>query len=471
MANSYNGFGRGTPLRPCRRVECGIFVFKGHRPHPLPHRMRQVIRDLPGSKIREVANAGARPQRRAAVLVRRERRGDAGVHPRGGDPLARATARPSIRTTSACPSCARRWRTTSARCIRPVDAGRIAVTSSGVNALMLAMQALVGAGDEVVAVTPVWPNLTAQPAILGARVRARAAAGASGGAWRLDLDALRAAVTLAHPGAARQRAEQPDRLDADPRRAAGAPRPLPAAPAPGSSPTRSTSASTSPARPALRAELPRHRRARRPSRRRAQLLEELPDDRLAARLDGRCRRRWSPRARQADRVQHLVRAGVRAARRPGRAGPGRRHRARAGRAAHAPAATRCCRVWPRCPASRWPTPAGGMYAFFRVEGEADSLALAKRLVAEAGARPGAGRRLRRRRARAGCAGASPRATRRGWCRGSSGCSASSGYNHAALALPQGDDPARRRSVSPAFASQNPKPWHRALSGAGARFHN
>jgi aspartate/methionine/tyrosine aminotransferase len=35
---------------------------------------------------------------------------------------------------------------------------------------MLAMQALVGAGDEVVAVTPVWPNLTAQPAILGARV-------------------------------------------------------------------------------------------------------------------------------------------------------------------------------------------------------------------------------------------------------------------------------------------------------------
>ena len=44
------------------------------------------------------------------------------------------------------------------------------MTSSGVNALMLAMQALVGAGDEVVAVVPVWPNLTAQPAILGARV-------------------------------------------------------------------------------------------------------------------------------------------------------------------------------------------------------------------------------------------------------------------------------------------------------------
>ncbi|MFN3571578.1 MAG: aminotransferase class I/II-fold pyridoxal phosphate-dependent enzyme, partial [Polaromonas sp.] len=53
----------------------------------------------------------------------------------------------------------------------PIGADRIAVTSGGVNALMLAVQAVVDAGDEVVAVTPVWPNLTAQPAIMGARVR------------------------------------------------------------------------------------------------------------------------------------------------------------------------------------------------------------------------------------------------------------------------------------------------------------
>ncbi|SFD37064.1 Aminotransferase class I and II [Paracidovorax konjaci] len=52
-----------------------------------------------------------------------------------------------------------------------VDAGRIAVTSGGVNALMLAVQALVDPGDEVVAVAPVWPNLTAQPQILSARLR------------------------------------------------------------------------------------------------------------------------------------------------------------------------------------------------------------------------------------------------------------------------------------------------------------
>ncbi len=76
----------------------------------------------------------------------------------------------------------------------PVGDERIAVTSSGVNALMLAMQMLAGAGDEVVAVVPVWPNLTAQPAILGASVR-RVSLRPQGGAWRLDLDELLAAVT------------------------------------------------------------------------------------------------------------------------------------------------------------------------------------------------------------------------------------------------------------------------------------
>jgi aspartate/methionine/tyrosine aminotransferase len=75
-----------------------------------------------------------------------------------------------------------------------VGADRFAVTSSGVNALMLAMQMLAGAGDEVVAVVPVWPNLTAQPAILGARV-VRFPLRVEAGAWRLDLDGLRRTVT------------------------------------------------------------------------------------------------------------------------------------------------------------------------------------------------------------------------------------------------------------------------------------
>ena len=76
-----------------------------------------------------------------------------------------------------------------------VGSDRIAVTSSGVSALMLAMQALVGAGDEVVAVVPVWPNLTAQPAILGAHVTRFALRPDGAGEWRLDVGALCRAVT------------------------------------------------------------------------------------------------------------------------------------------------------------------------------------------------------------------------------------------------------------------------------------
>jgi aspartate/methionine/tyrosine aminotransferase len=77
-----------------------------------------------------------------------------------------------------------------------VSPDRIAVTSGGVNALMLAVQALVDAGDEVVAVTPVWPNLVAQPEIMGARVRC-VSLKPQDGAWVLDMDALLAAITPA----------------------------------------------------------------------------------------------------------------------------------------------------------------------------------------------------------------------------------------------------------------------------------
>jgi aspartate/methionine/tyrosine aminotransferase len=72
---------------------------------------------------------------------------------------------------------------------------RIAVTSSGVNALMLATQLLAGAGDEVVAVVPVWPNLTQQPTMMGARVHRIALAPDARGAWRLDVSALADAIT------------------------------------------------------------------------------------------------------------------------------------------------------------------------------------------------------------------------------------------------------------------------------------
>ena len=74
---------------------------------------------------------------------------------------------------------------------------RLAVTSGGVNGLMLASQTLVEADDEVVVVTPAWPNLVAQPQIMGARVRTVPLRVASTGAWELDLAVLLAAVTPA----------------------------------------------------------------------------------------------------------------------------------------------------------------------------------------------------------------------------------------------------------------------------------
>ena len=76
----------------------------------------------------------------------------------------------------------------------PTAVDNIAVTSAGVNALMLAAQLVVGAGDRVVAVTPLWPNLVEIPKILGAHVETVALGyGAQG--WTLDLDRLLAALT------------------------------------------------------------------------------------------------------------------------------------------------------------------------------------------------------------------------------------------------------------------------------------
>lgn len=72
---------------------------------------------------------------------------------------------------------------------------RLAVTSGGVNALFIAMQTLIDAGDEVVAVTPVWPNLTAQPVILGAKLRCVSLAPDAQGVWRLDVPGLLEAIT------------------------------------------------------------------------------------------------------------------------------------------------------------------------------------------------------------------------------------------------------------------------------------
>ena len=157
--------------------------------------MRQVIAELPGSKIREVANAAlgrddvlafwfGESDEPTPAFIR-----DAAVQSLNADETfyAHNLGLPALRGALA---------SYVSGLHRPVSAERIAVTSSGVNALMLAIQALVGPGDEVVAVVPLWPNLTAQPAILGATVK-RVSLTPKQGAWQLDMSALLAAVTPA----------------------------------------------------------------------------------------------------------------------------------------------------------------------------------------------------------------------------------------------------------------------------------
>src|SRR4051812_17463683 len=114
--------------------------------------MRTAIQNLEESKIREVANAG---MGRADVLafwfgesdeVTPQFIRDAAIESlRNGETFyAHNLGLPELREAVA---------NYTTRLHGTVTADRIAVTSGGVNALMLAVQSLVDAGDEVVAVT------------------------------------------------------------------------------------------------------------------------------------------------------------------------------------------------------------------------------------------------------------------------------------------------------------------------------
>ena len=160
--------------------------------------MRDTVSALEGSRIREVANEGLGREgvlkfwfgesdevtpafiREAAIASLHE----------GETFYAHNLGLPELRAALA---------TYTAR-LHPTQAGqglpdRLAVTSGGVNGLMLACQAVLDAGDEVVAVTPVWPNLVAQPLIMGAQVRRVPLRPGADGAWGLDLAELLAAIT------------------------------------------------------------------------------------------------------------------------------------------------------------------------------------------------------------------------------------------------------------------------------------
>jgi aspartate aminotransferase len=71
-----------------------------------------------------------------------------------------------------------------------VDLDRIVVSASGMNALMIAIQCLVGQGDSAVVIGPVWPNAENAIAAMGTEVRRVDLAPQPDGSWHLDLDRL-----------------------------------------------------------------------------------------------------------------------------------------------------------------------------------------------------------------------------------------------------------------------------------------
>ncbi|MBI5257362.1 MAG: pyridoxal phosphate-dependent aminotransferase [Burkholderiales bacterium] len=156
--------------------------------------MRELIARLEGSKIREVANEGLG---RDDVLPFWFGESDEPTPSHIVQAAAASLARGETfyAHNLGLPELREALRGYSAALHRDPGPERIAVTSSGVTALMVAMQLLVDAGDEVVVVTPVWPNLPAQPSVLGARVRRVPLAPDARGAWRLDLQHLLDTVT------------------------------------------------------------------------------------------------------------------------------------------------------------------------------------------------------------------------------------------------------------------------------------
>src|SRR6476469_3266924 len=127
------------------------------------------IRSLRGSKIREIANAGmhdpdvllfwfGEPDLVTPLFIR-----DAAIEAlaRGETFYSQNFGIPELRAELA------RYVT---RLHGPTTDAQIAVTASGMSALMLTVEALVSPGDRVVVVTPLWPNLVEIPKILSADV-------------------------------------------------------------------------------------------------------------------------------------------------------------------------------------------------------------------------------------------------------------------------------------------------------------
>ncbi len=266
-----------------------------------------------------------------------------------------------------------------------IDVDRIAVTSAGVHALSLIDQALIDPGDRVVIVTPVWPNLTAMPRIMSADV-VPVSLTCHNGVWSLDLQQLLDAATPNtrivlvnspnNPTGWTMPQHDWDQLLAHCRR-------------------HGIWLVSDDAYERIVFEPSMTINGHAPS-----VLSQISDDDrvISANTFSKSwtmtgwRLGWivAPRtiylaARQGDRVQYIVRAAIRAARRTGRGRTTASHPCSKPSHACTHRATCSCAALAALPGLEVAPPPGAMYLFFRIAGRSDdSVALAKQLVAEAG---------------------------------------------------------------------------------------
>lgn len=165
--------------------------------HPFSAHSRATIQSLRASRIREVANAGmgrsdvlpfwfGEPDEVTPEFIRDAAKQSLDA---GETFYTQNFGLPALRETLAA---------YSSRLHRPTQASAIALTSSGVSGLMLTAQLLLNPGDRVVIVTPLWPNLVEIPKILNAEVvtvSLQLNTKTTHPVWELDLDELLDALT------------------------------------------------------------------------------------------------------------------------------------------------------------------------------------------------------------------------------------------------------------------------------------
>ena len=154
-----------------------------------PAPLRPLIARFPGSRIREVSDAGfgiegviplwfgesdrSTPAFICEAATRAMTQGHTFYTPNRGIPELRQTIAQYVSGLRG----------------RPIGADRVSVTASGVSAIMLVMEALVDPGSSVALVGPIWPNCADSVTALGGEVR-RVPLEPTPQGWRLDLDRL-----------------------------------------------------------------------------------------------------------------------------------------------------------------------------------------------------------------------------------------------------------------------------------------